>query len=122
MAITVTAPIRAKLSHILMILCVFGCCRPVLAGRTEPNEAQDLFEMSIEELMEVPVVTSASRLPQKTGESSASVYVITAEDIRRSGLTSIPEILQFAPGVDVLKIDRRRYAVGIRGLHETSSD
>jgi len=115
------------LNRLTLVCVALALLSPVGAGTqalaaAEPNKAKDLFEMSIKELMEVSVVTSASRLPQKTGESSVPVYVITAEDIRRSGLTSIPEILQFAPGVDVLKIDRRRYAVGIRGLHETFSD
>jgi outer membrane cobalamin receptor len=81
-----------------------------------------LYNMSIEELMEVTIVTSASRLPQGSGELSSPVTVLTAEDIHHSGLTSIPQILRFACGVDVLEIDRRRYALGIHGLHETFSD
>ncbi|MBN2138972.1 MAG: TonB-dependent receptor [Sedimentisphaerales bacterium] len=92
------------------------------AALAEPAPKTDLFEMSIEELMEVPIATATSRLPQAAGEPSMPVSVITAEDIRSSGLTSIPEILRLAPGVDVLQIDRRKYAVGIRGLHETLSD
>ena len=83
---------------------------------------QDLFNMPLEELMKVSVVTSASRQPQKIGQLTVPVTVITAEDIHYSGLTSIAEVLQFAPGVDVLKIDRIRYAIGIHGLHETLSD
>ncbi|MBN2180491.1 MAG: TonB-dependent receptor [Sedimentisphaerales bacterium] len=82
----------------------------------------DYFDMSIEELLEVSVVTAASRLTQKTTEQSSPVTIITAQDIRNSGLTSIPEILQFFCGVDVLQIDRRKYAIGIHGLHETFSD
>ncbi len=72
--------------------------------------------------MEIPVTTAASRLPNETGEISSPVTIVTAEDIRYSGLTSIPEILQFFCGVDVLQIERRRYAIGIHGLHETFSD
>lgn len=90
--------------------------------KPDANEPEDLFEMSIEQLMNVPVVVSASRQPQKVGELSVPVSVITAEDIRRSGLTSIPEILQFACGVDVLRVNRNSYAVGVRGLHDVISD
>jgi outer membrane cobalamin receptor len=92
------------------------------AEQSEANTPQDLFNMPLEKLMEVSVVSSASRQPQKTGQLTVPVTVITAEDIHYSGLTSIAEVLQFAPGVDVLKIDRFRTAVGIHGLHETLSD
>jgi outer membrane receptor protein involved in Fe transport len=78
----------------------------ISAQQQDPNNRNDLFEMSIEELMEVPVVVSASRQPQKVSQLSVPVSVITDEDIHYSGLVSIPEILQFGPGVDVRKIDR----------------
>ena len=86
------------------------------------KQEEDFFKMSLEELMEVDVFVSTSRQAQRFGEPSGPISIITADDIHYSGLTSIPEILQFAPGVDVLKIIRHRYAIGIRGLHETISD
>jgi len=107
----------------VMLLLVFGFSesRVVGAQQQDPNKHKDFFEMSIEELMDVEVV-SASRQAHKIGELSVPVSVITAEDIHYSGLTSIPEILQFAPGMDVLQIDRNRFAVGVRGLHDFISD
>ncbi len=110
-----------RFEQILAALALLGLCTQVFAESPEPNEAADLFEMSIEELMEVEVI-SASRQPQKIGQLSVPVSIVTAEDIHYSGLTSIPEILQFAPGVDVIKLDRYRYAVGVRGLHGLISD
>jgi outer membrane receptor for ferrienterochelin and colicin len=77
--------------------------------------------MSIEKLMEVPIV-SASRQEQSIYELSVPVTVISAEDIHYSGLTSIPEILRYAVGVDVTRLDRARYMVGVRGLYSTVSD
>ncbi|MFA6186068.1 MAG: TonB-dependent receptor plug domain-containing protein, partial [Phycisphaerae bacterium] len=112
----------------LILLCLISCIssQAIAGGKDpnnkDPNNKEDLFKMSLEELMEVPVITSASRQPQKMGQSSAFVSVITAEDIHYSGLTSIPEILQFTPGVDVRKFDRRRYGVGVRGLFSRTSD
>ncbi len=88
----------------------------------QQNPQQNLFEMSLQQLMEVPVVVSASRQAQKMAELSVPVSVITAEDIHYSGLTSISDILQFAPGVDVIQTSRKRYAVGVRGLHGSISD
>jgi outer membrane receptor for ferrienterochelin and colicin len=96
----------------------------LLSAMTLPageNPSDNLFEMSLEELMNVPVV-SASRIPTETKYLSAATTVITAEDIHYSGATSIPEILQFAPGMDVRRLDRNRYIVGVRGLFGTFSD
>ncbi len=104
----------------LLLVLIFNL---KLRAQQEDAEAiKELFNMSIEELMEVTVVTAASRLPQKSDELSSPVTIITDEDIHYSGLTSIPEILRFACGIDVLQIDRKRYAIGIHGLHETFSD
>jgi len=102
-------------------LIVFGPAPHSFAQQQDANEPEDFFEMSIEELMEVEVV-SASRQAQKIGQLSVPASVITAEDIHYSGLTNIPEILQFAPGVDVRRFDRSRYAVGVRGLLSRISD
>lgn len=83
----------------------------------------NLIDLSLEELMEIEIpVTSASRQPVGLRYLSMPVTVITAEDIHYSGVTTIPEILQFAPGVDVRRIDRQRYIVGIRGLFGMFSD
>jgi outer membrane cobalamin receptor len=96
----------------------------VLTGQSiaqvEPRP-DNLLNLSLEELVNMPVV-SASRLPTQKQFLSAPVTVITAEDIHYSGATSIPEILQFAPGVDVRRLDRQRYIVGVRGLAGTFSD
>lgn len=98
-----------------------GATERLVGPASEGFDNGDLFEMSIEQLMEVEVI-SASRQPQRISDSSAPVSVITADDIHYSGLTSIPEILQFVPGMDVVQIDRNRFAVGVRGLHDFISD
>ena len=104
------------LGVVLIFLFLFGFNGRLFAQQQEADAHRDLFEMSIEELMEVEVF-SASRQAQKKGELSVPVSVITAENIHYSGLTTIPEILQFTPGMDVLQYDRNTYAIGIRGLH-----
>ena len=85
------------------------------------NDCNSYFDMQLEQLMNQEIYTSSKQQIKKE-QSSIPVSIITAEDIHLSGLTSIPEILQFVPGVDVLRINRYRYAVGIRGLHEAYSD
>jgi iron complex outermembrane receptor protein len=111
-----------NLAILAEVLLAFGLDGMLLARSVEPNEPGDFFEMSIEQLMEVPVVVSAARQAQKITELSVPVSVITAEDIHYSGLTHISEILQFSPGVDVLRLNRNFHAVGVRGLHETISN
>lgn len=80
-----------------------------------PQTPSDLTELSLEELMNVEV-TSVSRKPEKRSEAPDAIYVITEEDIRRSGVTTIPDALRLAPGVQVARIDANKWAVGIRGF------
>jgi iron complex outermembrane receptor protein len=75
-----------------------------------------LTEISLEELMNIEVV-SVSRKQQRLSEVPAAVYVITQEDIRRSGATSIPEVLRMAPGVQVARIDSSLWAITARGFN-----
>jgi len=81
----------------------------------------DLTTASLEDLMNVEV-TSASRREQRAADIPAAVYVITRDDIRRSGLTSVPELLRLAPGVEVARIDSSKWAVTIRGSNHRFSD
>jgi iron complex outermembrane receptor protein len=76
----------------------------------------DLTELSLEALMNIRV-TSTSRRPQSVAESAAAVFVITQEDIRRSGVTSIPEALRMVPGVQVARIDGNKWAISVRGFN-----
>ena len=71
---------------------------------------------------DIPVVFSASRRAVPMTLTSVPTSVITADDIHYSGLTTIGELLLNVPGVDVLQIDRNRWAVGVRGLHAFTSD
>ncbi len=67
-------------------------------------------------------VTTASRKAEKLSLTSAAVYVITNDDIRRSGVTSIPEALRMAPGVQVAQIDANKWAISIRGFNNLFAD
>lgn len=75
----------------------------------------DLTRLSLEELMTMEV-NSAARKPQALADTATALHVITREDIRRSGATSLPEVLRLAPGLQVSRIDGSRYAVTIRGF------
>jgi len=72
--------------------------------------------LSLEDLLNVEV-SSVSRKPQKMADTAAAAYVITQEDIRRSGATSIPEALRLAPGLDVARIGSSGWAISSRGFN-----
>jgi len=78
----------------------------------------DLSQMSIEDLMNIEV-TSVSKKAEKLEDSSAAVFVITSEDIRRIGATNIPEALRIVPGLRVAKINANKWVVACRGFSET---
>ena len=86
-------------------------------ARPQPNQPQDgqLKTLSLEQLGNVEV-TTMSKAPEQVWQTAAAVYVITQDDIRRSGATSIPEALRLAPGVEVARISANKWSIGIRGF------
>jgi iron complex outermembrane receptor protein len=85
------------------------------AQKTQEAPAGSLMHLSLEELGNVKV-TTATKEPEQVWNTAAAIYVITQEDIRRSGATTIPEALRLAPGVEVARIDSDHWAVGVRGF------
>lgn len=78
--------------------------------------ADELDELSLEDLTRTEI-TSVSRKSQSLANVPAAAFVISAEDIRRSGAQSIPDVLRMAPGVQVAQMDNGRYAVSARGFN-----
>lgn len=76
----------------------------------------DLTELSLEELLDIDIQVTA-RKGETLRESSAAVYIINRDTIRRSGATTIPEILRLAPGVEVTRFGSGKWGVGIRGFN-----
>jgi len=82
---------------------------------TSQNPPEDLKQLTLEELGNVEV-TTVSKAPQEIMKTPAAIFVITQEDIRRSGATNIPEALRLAPGVEIARIDANHWSVAIRGF------
>src|SRR5438105_8095585 len=78
--------------------------------------AGELKRLSVEELMNVEV-TSVAKEPQRLLQAAASIQVITAQDIRRSGATSIPEALRLADNLQVARINAHDWAISARGFN-----
>lgn len=81
-----------------------------------PKIPGNLGDASLEELMNVQV-TSVSNKAEKLSRTPAAIYVITQEDIRRSGATTLPDLLRMVPGLDVAQIDTSTWAVSARGFN-----
>lgn len=103
-------------------LCVAACVLALTAaGRAIPIpqmlpiEEWELKSMSLEQLGNVQV-TITSKQPEEVWHTPAAVYVITSEDIQRSGATNIPDLLRMVPGVQVSRSQSDEWAVGIRGF------
>ena len=93
------------------VLC-FLAVLPALATQQPPV---DLKALTLEQLSSIEV-TTPSKQPQSAMRAPVAIFVITGEDIRRSGATSIPEALRGAPGVEVARIDSNKWSIGIRGF------
>lgn len=85
-------------------------------ARAEAPTLPDLTELSIEELANLEVI-SPSKTPVKKSHSPAAIFVVTSDDIRRSGATSIPEALRLVPGLQVSRINSNKWAVSSRGFN-----
>ncbi|HXA17395.1 MAG TPA: TonB-dependent receptor [Thermoanaerobaculia bacterium] len=87
---------------------------PLIGGALHGQETRDLSTLTVDDLMNVEV-TSVARKGQKLSDTPAAVFVVTRDDIRRSGATSIPEILRIVPGLSVARINGNSWAISARG-------
>lgn len=91
-----------------------ACAQPFDAGMAPSVE--DLQRLSIDELANIQV-TSAAKHPQTLGAVAASIFIITADDIRRSGAASLPEALRLAPNLEVARLNAYGWTVTARGFN-----
>src|SRR3954469_1374741 len=96
-----------KLAFVLVVM-------PVAAHAAMNVAAASLEDLSLEQLTEIRV-TSVSRREERLVDAAASIYVITAEDIRRSGATDLFGVLRLAPNLFVGRGDNNQWVAGARG-------
>jgi iron complex outermembrane receptor protein len=89
---------------------------PVQAATLDSILPDDLTDMSLEALMDIEI-TSVAKKPQKQSAAAAAIFVITNDDLRRWGVTNIPEALRRVPGIDVARIDANKWAITSRGFN-----
>jgi iron complex outermembrane recepter protein len=80
------------------------------------THAYDYFDLSLEQLLETRVL-SVSKKNETVADAAAAIYVVTHEDIIRSGVTNIPDALRMVPGVNVAQSDSNTWAISIRGFN-----
>lgn len=107
----------------LLILFASALWATALPAQTRPPlpSPNALKKMSLDELMDIQV-TSVSKRPEKLSETASAIQLITDEDIRRSGATSLPEALRLASNLEVAQVDARQWAITARGFNNVFAD
>ena len=106
---------------LLLLLSVLSLLAPShvqaeASSPTDPGDRADVANLSLEELMNVKV-TSVSRKEENLAGAPAAIYIITSDDIKRSGMSSLPEVLRLAPGVTVQQTNSHVWTVSTRGFN-----
>lgn len=106
--------------RILLLCAALGACRAAPgAEAAAPAEAEtlqtNLVHLGLQQLLDVSIV-SVARKPQRIMETPAAVFIITADDIRRSGATTIPDALRMVPGFNVGHFNTSTWGVSARGF------
>lgn len=93
------------------------------ADETKPDEVSidEMNSLSLEDLLGVEVVSVSKRSESLSG-AAAAVFVVTQEDIRRSGAESLPEALRLVPGLNVRRFDTNKWAISARGFSAIHSN
>src|SRR6185436_4768805 len=108
-------PASAAMTHARAIVVFLGmgwALGPVLAQPV----ARNLGDLSLEQLSNIEV-TSVSRRAESLSDAAASIFVISSDDIRRSGAKTLPEALRLAPNLQVARADNNQYAITARGFN-----
>ncbi|HEX4026368.1 MAG TPA: TonB-dependent receptor [Rhizomicrobium sp.] len=90
-------------------------------ARAQQVADADIQQLSIEQLANVEI-TSVSKAPQSLSTAAAAIYVISHDDVIRSGATSLPEMLRLAPNLEVMQAGPANYEITARGFNGNSAD
>jgi iron complex outermembrane recepter protein len=106
--------------RLLRSLIAAALALPLPAWSAPQGRVEELADLTIEELANIQV-TSVSRKPERLLDAPASVYVITADDIRRSGAGTLPEVLRLAPNLQVAQTSNAGYSISARGMNGSNN-
>ena len=119
---------RGTVALMVVLFCVLAGPgappREAVAANADPPpaaELDDLADLTLEQLADIQVV-SVSRRVEPLSRAAASIYVITPEDIRRSGAVTLTEALRLAPNLQVARVDAARWAITARGYNSLTAN
>ncbi len=114
-------PIQQRLGNIGVLLCTLLLTSATVQAAAPHYATSELLDLSLEDLSDL-TISSVSKRPEKLSKVAASAYVITSEAIRRSGATSLPEVLRLAPNLLVARVGNNKYAISARGFNSTTAN
>jgi iron complex outermembrane receptor protein len=108
---------RHRVRRLCRIACAGAafCLFPALAA----ERVSSLADLTLEQLANIEV-TSVSGRAERLSDAPASIFVITGEDIRRSGARTLPEALRIAPNLQVARTSANAYAISARGFNNSN--
>jgi iron complex outermembrane recepter protein len=110
--------LRAVLAGIALALLAGSRALPAATTPPPPPQAEDLLDLSFEQLMDLSVtVTSVSKREQKLTDAAAAISVLSNDDLRRSGATTLMEALRLVPGVNVGSVNSSQWSISARGFN-----
>ena len=119
---------RNRLAKIALTFLI-GFLLPVYANEDAGEFDINITELTIEDILNTKIqdiinrkFMLASKKAKKISQVPTAAYILTADDIRRSGATSIPEALRLVPGVEVARLDANKWAVSIRGFNSRTAN
>ena len=104
----------------LMAGAALAACLAAPAAQAQQLAQADVQQLTLEQLANVEI-TSVSKSPQSLSTAAAAAYVITHDDVIRSGATSVPEILRLAPNLEVMQSSPSAYQIAARGFNGNSA-
>jgi iron complex outermembrane receptor protein len=100
---------------LIVVLLLSAAVAMAAESAPKSDNQNPLKDLTLAQLGNVEV-TTASKAPEQVWRTSAAIFVLTQDDIRRSGATTIPAALRLVPGVEVAQINSNRWSIGIRGF------
>lgn len=107
-----------KFNHFVLPL---GLLAAAFATSASATSSRELADLSLDQLSAIQI-TSVSKRIESLSDAPASIFVITNDDIHRSGARTIPEALRLAPNLQVARIDSNQYAISARGFNTTTTN
>lgn len=113
--------LKYSIKQLMLCVCLIFSIVPTERLMANPS-VTDVSDLTLEELMmQELTITSVAKKPQKLSSAASAIYVLKQNDIRRSGATSLPELLRLVPGLQVARITAHKWAVSIRGFNSQNS-